>query len=101
MSRTEAISVLREMISGKLDLVVGCRRVVKMQNQVPMPDTEAWRTIVGIESETDDVPIAEERAGWDPESLKEKENEVRAYLDDVRPMLLNACRKVLEELEAS
>ena len=93
------MSVIRAMLKGDIDLLYGCRRLVRLQHLVRETHSEAWLTIVGIESETDDLPLGDQKLPWSPDMLKEKEREAKAYLDKVEPILLKACQELLARFE--
>ena len=47
---------------------------------------------VAVTSETDHFPIGEERANWDPDVLREKDREIRAYDEACRAQMVSHCR---------
>ena len=50
---------------------------------------------VGIDSETDHLPIGEERQHWNPEALRERDVEIERSQEHWRDYALDACRKLM------
>jgi hypothetical protein len=63
---------------------------------MPDPDWAAFDVIRGVESETDDLPVAEERALWESKALAEKDAVRRDYVEKVRPVVLEACARIVD-----
>lgn len=97
----EFTSVIRNMLSGKIDLLVGCRKLIQLRPYIDIEEDEDWLIIVGIESETDDVPLGNERLTWNLDRLRIKDAEIQTYMKKTKPLLLDACRKVLAKLETT
>ena len=76
-----------------MGLIHGCRKLVGLIPSLPsrLADSEAALTIVGIESETDEFPIGDQRALWAPEALIRKDRELATYVESIRESLLAAC----------
>ncbi|HYV86344.1 MAG TPA: hypothetical protein VFB49_10560 [Patescibacteria group bacterium] len=45
-----------------------------------------------VQSETDDLPLEDQRAHWDPAAFEAKQHEVRGYEAKTREQMLKACR---------
>jgi hypothetical protein len=90
----ELADVAARMLSGELDLIDGCRRLVQLHRQLGSPEHEAILTIIGIESETDDLPVGPERAQWAASALLEKDRQRDEYLAQVRAPLREALQQL-------
>jgi|HubBroStandDraft_2_1064218.scaffolds.fasta_scaffold50395_3 hypothetical protein len=51
-----------------------------------------FRPFVAVTSETDHFPIGEERANWNPDVLREKDQQIRAYDEACRARMAPHCR---------
>lgn len=100
-SAAEVLMVARRMLDGDLDLIEGCRLLVHHLREVGIAREPDALTILGIESETDHLPIGDERARWHPAALAQKDRERDEYVDRVRPELMDACRSIVSRLSAS
>jgi hypothetical protein len=94
--RAQLVVVARAMLDGQLELIHGVRRLTKLRVNMPDPDWDAFDVIRGVESETDDLPIDEERALWDSKALDEKDAIRREYVEKVRPAVLEACARIVD-----
>ncbi|HEV3091791.1 MAG TPA: DUF2489 domain-containing protein [Candidatus Cybelea sp.] len=95
-SKAQLVSVARAMLEGQLDLVAGVRRLMKLLLDMPDPEWDAFDVIRGVESETDDLPVGEERALWNSKALAEKDIVRQDYEEKVRPVVLEACTRIVE-----
>ena len=57
-------------------------------------DVEDRRLIIGIESETDDLPVGEARKLWAPDALKTKDVEIARFEELYRRQFLEACKRI-------
>jgi hypothetical protein len=54
---------------------------------------------VAVTSETAHLPIGEERANWDPDVLREKDLEIRAYDEVCREQMIPHCRAFVARVD--
>ena len=57
-------------------MIETARELSALQNELGVDYWEPLRTFVGIDSETDHLPIGAVRALWNPDALKDKETEI-------------------------
>lgn len=97
ISEPEVAKVATDVLTGRLDPLVGCRQLVQRHGELP----EHVRTsphlilLVGIESETDGFPLGEVRERWDPGVLASLDEERRAYVRANIDALREAMRGIL------
>jgi hypothetical protein len=87
---TELARVAEQMLTGELELVEGCRKLVQLHRRSGSPNDDAIMTVIGIESETDDLPIGAEREQWAASALKEKDRQRDEYMAEVQASLTEA-----------
>ncbi len=77
MDRTiaEILDVAEAMLSERLDLVTGCRRLNKLLRKMGVPNP-AFGAIAGFDSETDYYPQGEARRHYSQEYLERVDKEV-------------------------
>lgn len=92
----ELVSVARAILEGRLDLVEGVRQLTKLRFSTLEPDLELFDVIRGVESETDDLPIGEDRKFWNSKALAEKDTIRDEYIARTRPAVLDACAKIVD-----
>ena len=100
LARKEIIQLAQGMLDGSVELLAGCRRLVRLRIEAAAPVSPAFNAITGVESETDDYPFGERRNVFSTELLAKLDSEVSTYLSEVRPAVLQSCREIIEEIEA-
>jgi hypothetical protein len=63
---------------------------------VAVADVEDRKFIIGIESETDDLPVEEVRRLWASSALKEKDVEIARAEELYRADFLETCRRIVQ-----
>ena len=57
-------------------------------------DDPDFSVLAAVNSETDDLPVGQERGHWDPAALAVKDREIANYESIVRDAVLTACRSI-------
>jgi hypothetical protein len=95
-SKARAIETANEMLSGRIGAIEAARILCPLLHQdstiVSQSDSN---TIIGIDSETDHLPVGWVRKHWHPDFLPEKDHEIahceNLYRDKVRAI----CERIL------
>ena len=87
------------MLSGKTDLIIGCRTICRLCRHGSDPYGPLFIPIVGFESETDTYPVGEERDLCGKRYLKELDKKFAKYVEKCRPWVLETCERIIEALE--
>ncbi len=98
-ARQSALEVARGIVDGTTTVLEGCRSLVRLRADAEIPRSEAFCVIIGVESETDDYPVGNQRASYAPELLERLDAQVLPYLDEVRPAVVEACGEIIREIE--
>ena len=68
--RRRAVSIARAVLAGQMDVLVGARDLRGLRFRVGVPDDDPdFQCFVLIESETDALPLADERSTWSAAAL--------------------------------
>jgi hypothetical protein len=68
--RRRAVSIARAVLVGEMDVLVGARDLCGLRFRVGVPDDDPdFTCFVLIESETDALPLADERSTWSAAAL--------------------------------
>jgi hypothetical protein len=94
-----ALEIARNVCDGTVDIVSGCREILRYRGVLQGVSSDAWDVITAIESETDDLPLGDARANWDAEALVKIGLEVAAYIERVRPAAQKAFAEIARVLE--
>jgi len=101
-ARVSALGVLSHLTEGKISALVAARKLVPFRfTLVGDKLDEDWRTFVAINSETDHLPMGEERKHWSAEALAAKDIEIRKAEELYRPQALEAARRLIRRYEKS
>lgn len=95
-NRQQIAAVAAAFVAGELDPLTACRRILTFVRDRERSDPDVV-TIVGIDSETDDLPDPEHRHLWDPAALREKDAEIEAYFKRAGPTLREACEHLVSK----
>jgi|ERR1035438_437819 hypothetical protein len=94
--KARAIETANEMLSGKIGAIEAARLLCPLLHQdstiVSQSDSN---TIVGIDSETDHLPVGCVRKHWHPDYLPEKDREIARCEDLYREQVRAVCERIL------
>jgi hypothetical protein len=94
MSQEKIRTIAESIVNGEIGIVEGVRILVQNQNALGLPEQDVL-TLIGIESETDDIPIGEIRLRWSDTALKEKDAEKDLYEEKVKDQVVTICKKMI------
>lgn len=89
-----ARDVAQAVLDGRTTVLEAARELVSLAHTDAIADVEDRRLIIGIESETDDLPVGEVRKLWAPYALKTKDTEIARCEELYPPQFLEACKRI-------
>jgi hypothetical protein len=92
--RQRASEIAQAVLDGRTTVLEAARELVSLAHTDAITDVEDRRLIIGIESETDDLPVGEVRKLWAPSALKTKDVEIARCEELYRPRFLEACKRI-------
>jgi hypothetical protein len=93
----EVVGIALRVTDGDLGIIAGCRKLSGLGFYV----VEDWRVdpdfvVFGaVYSETDHLPLEDERSLWDPSAFEAKQAEVALFEEMFREKVCAACRSVI------
>jgi hypothetical protein len=99
LASAKIVAAARGILSGELGIVAGARQLATLRFDVGTEDDSDFIFFVGVDSETDDLPLGDVRSRWNPDALKAKDAELAAYESKVRERALEICRRLLRKYE--
>jgi hypothetical protein len=91
-----AVRIAREVLDGKTPAFLGCKKLLGPLQRLGVDREEPFLTIKGVESELDESPVwPEERKLWNEHALAREDAKLAAWLPQVQPAILEACRAVI------
>jgi hypothetical protein len=97
-ARLAVIAAASKMLAGEMDLLEGCRTILRYRGQLGDRTAALFLTLEGVDSETDDLPMGRARDAWDADALERKDREKEEYLRRAKGPLLEACRTIISAL---
>ena len=90
-----ARKIAQASLSGECDLLLACRQLSVLLVESTEFDRNTIDAIVGVASETDDIPFGDQREYWAADALRNKDAEAAEYLARVRRRVETALRSLL------
>lgn len=86
---------------GELGVILGARTLSRLQNQLELDEVgrNALLPLVGVDSETDHLPLGAEREFWHREALAEKDVDLKKAEAWCHDMVIEACSQLIRVLE--
>ena len=95
----KVVTIARAILSGELGIVAGARQLAPWRFDLDEERDPDFMHFVGLDSETDDLPIGAVRAKWSPNALSAKDEQLRAYEASVRDQTFRACQNLIQKYE--
>ena len=70
------IKISNDILENKVGIIEGARKLSKFQFGYNLENNESLLFFVGINSETDNLPVGQEREKWKLSALSEKDKEI-------------------------
>lgn len=97
--RRRAKRIATDMLAGRVGILLGARELSRLVLELSEDDQGGvLEPFVVIESETDTLPIGNERDFWNRDALREKDHVIQRAEDLYRDMAFKACRELLDAL---
>ena len=93
------VAIAKSILSGELGIVAGARQLAPWRFDVGAEHDPDFNFFVGVDSETDPLPVGEVRSRWSPDALKAKDEELRTFRDSVRDRARHVCQSLIQKYE--
>ena len=94
--RRQVVETAQAMLSGQLGYLVGSRQLSALRHEIDVADSDAdFLTFVGIDSDTDALPLGEARRHWSAEALTRLEPEIQSAEAWAAEVANEACRSLI------
>lgn len=91
------VEIANEVLENKISVVVAARKLEKYQFGFGLESNKSILFFVALASETENLPIGEERKNWDADALLEKDIEIKNIEDSYREDALSAARHLIKD----
>ena len=89
----------RSILSGELGVIAGARQLCGLGHQIGADSDPDFIFFVGLDSESDHLPVGEVRQRWNPDALREKDAEIAAIELSAREKTFEICRRLIEKYD--
>jgi hypothetical protein len=93
-----ARAIARKTVEGDYDVLLACRDLADVREEIPSIPDELMDVFVGVASEIDGLPIGHEREHWAEEALKSKDRQVMEYRERVSVGIIETLETLLRIL---
>lgn len=90
------VATAQRILAGELGIVAGARQLSGLRFDVRAEHDPDLIFFVGVDSETDHLPVGEVRLRWNRDALKVKDRELQAYEASVRDRAFEVCRNLIQ-----
>ena len=98
-AQSEVMSTARGILSGAVGIVEGARRLTKLGHALGVDRDPDFIFFVGVDSETDHLPLGEVRSHWAAEALRRTDEELRECESLFRDRAFRACQSLIQRYD--
>jgi len=91
-----ARDVAQAVLDGRTTVLEAVRELVSLAHTDAVAELEDRRFIIGLASDTDDLPVGEVRKLWASYALEEKDVEIARAEELYRADFLETCRRIVK-----
>ena len=91
----EMVLVAKGILNGDIGIIAGARQLSRLRFHSRTEKDSDILFFVGIDSETDDLPLGDVRRHWNPEALMIKDEELRRYESRLKEQAFRACHGLI------
>jgi hypothetical protein len=101
-ARRDIAQAARDMLSGALSFIEGARLINRLRWTAKLADFDPdILPFVGIDSETDALPIGNVRQHWAPEALAKLQPEIERAEEWAQNFGRSKCQQLIDRFEAA
>jgi len=94
------VALAKSILSGEVGVVAGARHLSAWRFDVDAEHDPDFVFFVGLDSETDHLPVGEMRSHWNSEALRAKDEELGRFEASTRERAFQVCRSLIQKYEA-
>jgi len=93
------VALAKSMLSGEVGVVAGARQLAACRFDVGAEHDPDFVFFVGVESETDHLPVGEVRRHWSSQALQAKDEELGRLEASMRERAFQVCQSLIQKYE--
>lgn len=95
----KVLAICEAVLNEEIGVIAGSRRLHQLGHELCDEHDEDFLTFVGIDSQTDHLPVDRERQNWSNEALQRKNKEIDDAEAFHKNQAISACRKLISRFE--
>jgi hypothetical protein len=100
-SQVELVSIAESVLNGDLGVILGSRRLRALERRVTDEFDPDFFIFIHVDSETDHLPVDEERGNWSKEALERKDIEIAEAEALFKEPVVEGCRRIIDRFQVS
>jgi hypothetical protein len=96
---SKIVATAQAVLAGELGIIAGARRLCGLGHEIGADRDSDFTFFVGLDSETDHLPIGEVRQHWNVEALREKDAEIAQAEAFYRERAFEKCRRLIQRYD--
>lgn len=100
MQRQHLYEIAKAILAGDLGIIAGIRQLIPFRDEIELTEAaEDFQVLIGIDSETDHLPIGDQRLNWAEAALRKKEEDIMQAETHAAKEVLSVCQRIIAKLE--
>lgn len=99
--KEKIVATAKDMLTGDIGIILGSRKLYSLSYELGDQRDLDFNIFIAVDSETDHLPVDDERENWSEEALKRKDVEIAEYESCNREQVMDACRKLIQRFDYS
>jgi hypothetical protein len=99
--RAQVLAICKGMLAGDIGIILGSRMLTRLRFEVDEEEDPDFLIFKAIDSETDHLPVDEERQNWAESTLLRKDVEIKKYEDFHRGEAFEGCHALITKFGPS
>jgi hypothetical protein len=79
--------------------LLACRALAELRSQLPKVPEKIMDIFIAVASETDGLPLGEDRQRWDINALKKADEEAQEYRSKVQDLVRQALQELVVAIQ--
>lgn len=98
-ARGKVVLICEAMLGEEIGIIAGSRRLKSLGHELLDDHDEDFLTFIAIDSQTDHLPVDQERQNWSKEALVVKDKEIAEAEAFHRDAAVAACKRLIERFD--
>ena len=91
------VATARAILRNELGIIEGARKICPHRFKVQAENDEDFIFLVGLDSETDHLPIGGAQKHWSQDTLEKKKEEIKSCENFFRERALEVCKNLISK----